>query len=70
MLELSSNIRHRMQSAYHVEDQTDRNFVPFQKLGCDLILNSNAKEDQCRVCNGNGGSCKTYKYINNEDGNG
>jgi len=41
-----------------------------EKLGCDLILNSNAKEDQCRVCNGNGGSCKTYKYINNEDGNG
>ena len=44
--------------------------MPFQKLGCDLILNSNSKEDQCRVCNGNGGSCKTYKDINKEDGDG
>lgn len=39
-----------------------------EKLGCDLILNSNAKEDKCRVCNGNGENCKTYKDINTEDG--
>ena len=41
-----------------------------QKLGCDLILNSNAKEDKCRVCNGNGDTCRTHSGVNTEEGDG
>ncbi|XP_058965493.2 papilin isoform X2 [Pocillopora verrucosa] len=41
-----------------------------EKLGCDLILNSNAKEDKCRVCNGKGQNCKTQKGVNKEEGDG
>jgi hypothetical protein len=28
-----------------------------QRVGCDWKLNSNAIEDDCGVCDGNGGSC-------------
>lgn len=29
-----------------------------QKIGCDGIIGSSAKEDRCGVCNGDGRSCK------------
>lgn len=45
-------------------------FILLQKLGCDLILNSNANEDKCRVCNGDGENCRTHKGVNTEDGDG
>ncbi|KAL2100231.1 hypothetical protein ACEWY4_004625 [Coilia grayii] len=32
-----------------------------QKVGCDGILGSLAREDHCGVCNGNGKSCKVIK---------
>ncbi|XP_062410855.1 A disintegrin and metalloproteinase with thrombospondin motifs 19-like [Sardina pilchardus] len=32
-----------------------------QKVGCDGILGSQAREDHCGVCNGNGKSCKVIK---------
>lgn len=41
-----------------------------QKLGCDLILNSTAKEDKCRVCNGIGENCKTHKGVTTDAGDG
>ena len=41
-----------------------------QKLGCDLILNSTAKEDKCRVCNGIGENCKTHKGVTTDVGDG
>uniref|UniRef100_A0A6Q2Y151 ADAM metallopeptidase with thrombospondin type 1 motif, 17 n=1 Tax=Esox lucius TaxID=8010 RepID=A0A6Q2Y151_ESOLU len=32
-----------------------------QKIGCDGIIGSSAKEDRCGVCNGDGHSCKIIK---------
>ncbi|XP_056135377.1 A disintegrin and metalloproteinase with thrombospondin motifs 17 [Lampris incognitus] len=32
-----------------------------QKIGCDGIIGSSAKEDRCGVCNGDGRSCKIVK---------
>ncbi|XP_055731523.1 A disintegrin and metalloproteinase with thrombospondin motifs 19-like [Salvelinus fontinalis] len=32
-----------------------------QKVGCDRILSSMAREDHCGMCNGNGKSCKVIK---------
>ncbi|KAM6985144.1 A disintegrin and metalloproteinase with thrombospondin motifs 19-like [Aplochiton taeniatus] len=32
-----------------------------QKVGCDRMLGSMAREDQCGVCHGNGKSCKVIK---------
>ncbi|XP_043934338.1 A disintegrin and metalloproteinase with thrombospondin motifs 17 isoform X2 [Protopterus annectens] len=32
-----------------------------QKIGCDGIIGSEAKEDRCGVCNGDGKSCKIVK---------
>ncbi|XP_055488817.1 A disintegrin and metalloproteinase with thrombospondin motifs 19-like [Leucoraja erinacea] len=32
-----------------------------QKIGCDDVLGSSAREDHCGVCNGNGRSCKVIK---------
>ncbi|XP_072447201.1 LOW QUALITY PROTEIN: A disintegrin and metalloproteinase with thrombospondin motifs 19-like [Chiloscyllium punctatum] len=32
-----------------------------QKIGCDGMLDSSAREDHCGVCNGNGKSCKVIK---------
>ncbi|XP_012672675.2 A disintegrin and metalloproteinase with thrombospondin motifs 17 [Clupea harengus] len=32
-----------------------------QKIGCDGIIGSSAKEDRCGVCNGDGKSCKIIK---------
>lgn len=35
--------------------------LKFQKVGCDWIVDSNATQDQCGVCGGNGDSCTTIK---------
>ncbi|XP_058854884.1 A disintegrin and metalloproteinase with thrombospondin motifs 17-like isoform X1 [Acipenser ruthenus] len=32
-----------------------------QKIGCDGVIGSSAKEDRCSVCNGDGKSCKIVK---------
>ncbi|KAM9318783.1 A disintegrin and metalloproteinase with thrombospondin motifs 17 [Pholidichthys leucotaenia] len=32
-----------------------------QKIGCDGVIGSSAKEDRCGVCNGDGRSCKIVK---------
>ncbi|XP_061101931.1 A disintegrin and metalloproteinase with thrombospondin motifs 17 isoform X1 [Conger conger] len=32
-----------------------------QKIGCDGVIGSSAKEDRCGVCNGDGKSCKIVK---------
>ncbi|XP_023808685.1 A disintegrin and metalloproteinase with thrombospondin motifs 7 [Oryzias latipes] len=32
-----------------------------QTIGCDFVINSNAVEDQCGVCNGNGSTCTTVR---------
>lgn len=32
-----------------------------QKVGCDWKLDSNATEDRCGICHGDGTSCKTVK---------
>ncbi|EDO43067.1 predicted protein, partial [Nematostella vectensis] len=41
-----------------------------KSLGCDLILNSKAKEDKCRVCNGNGENCRTVRGSYYDSGEG
>lgn len=33
------------------------------KVGCDWEVNSDAEEDACGVCGGNGSACKTVKGI-------
>lgn len=39
----------------------------FQKVGCDWVFDSEAIEDKCGICNGNGQGCKhkngTYTKI-------
>ena len=38
--------------------------LPFccaQKIGCDGIIGSSAREDLCGVCNGHGHSCKIVR---------
>lgn len=32
-----------------------------QKIGCDSIIGSSAKEDRCGICNGDGKSCRIVK---------
>ncbi|XP_058060218.1 papilin [Anopheles bellator] len=34
-----------------------------QSVGCDMMLGSQAKEDKCRVCRGDGSSCKTVNGL-------
>lgn len=36
-------------------------FLTAQKIGCDGIIGSSAKEDRCGVCNGDGRSCKIVR---------
>lgn len=38
----------------------------FQHVGCDRVLGSDAKEDKCRVCGGDGSSCETIEGIFNQ----
>ena len=33
--------------------------VCFQHVGCDRVLGSDAVEDKCRVCGGDGSTCET-----------
>lgn len=35
----------------------------FQHVGCDLVVDSNAKEDICGVCQGDGSQCKTFQGL-------
>lgn len=35
-------------------------------VGCDYVINSNAKEDHCGVCRGDGSTCETIKDQYNE----
>lgn len=37
-----------------------------QHVGCDWVLNSNAQEDRCGVCHGDGSTCMTIKDQFNE----
>ncbi|PSN39708.1 hypothetical protein C0J52_17987 [Blattella germanica] len=37
-----------------------------RKVGCDWVLDSNAVEDKCGVCNGDGSTCRIYDKIFNE----
>ena len=32
-----------------------------QRVGCDFMLGSDAKEDKCRECGGDGSTCKTIE---------
>ena len=32
-----------------------------QNVGCDYEIDSNAVEDRCGICNGNGSTCETVK---------
>ncbi|XP_059610565.1 papilin isoform X4 [Phlebotomus argentipes] len=34
-----------------------------QPVGCDMMLGSDAKEDKCRKCDGDGSSCKTVSGV-------
>ncbi|XP_055618805.1 papilin isoform X1 [Toxorhynchites rutilus septentrionalis] len=34
-----------------------------QAVGCDMMLGSNAKEDKCRVCRGDGSGCRTVTGV-------
>ena len=38
----------------------------FQHVGCDYVINSNAKEDHCGVCRGDASTCETIKDQYNE----
>ncbi|XP_022252622.1 papilin-like [Limulus polyphemus] len=38
-----------------------------EPVGCDMILGSNAKEDKCRVCGGDGSSCRTVTGVVSDD---
>uniref|UniRef100_A0A2H1V4N0 SFRICE_005771 n=1 Tax=Spodoptera frugiperda TaxID=7108 RepID=A0A2H1V4N0_SPOFR len=59
--------RHKL----HVVDGTRCNDDSFdvcvngvcQHVGCDMMLGSNAKEDKCRQCRGNGTSCYTTEGL-------
>lgn len=42
-------------------------FFIFKPVGCDLMLGSSAREDQCRRCNGDGNSCKTVEGTLTQD---
>lgn len=33
--------------------------ISLQSVGCDLILGSDAEEDKCRICGGDGSTCNT-----------
>jgi len=37
-----------------------------QHVGCDRVLGSDAKEDKCRVCGGDGSSCETVEGVFNQ----
>ena len=42
-----------------------------QEVGCDFGINSNAVEDRCGVCLGDGSSCETvYNLFNEGEGFG
>lgn len=38
----------------------------FQHVGCDNILGSDAREDRCRVCGGDGSTCDAIEGFFND----
>lgn len=40
--------------------------VCVQHVGCDKILGSDAREDRCRVCGGDGSSCEAIEGVFND----
>ena len=38
-----------------------------QRVGCDRVLGSDAVEDKCRVCGGDGSGCETVRGVINID---
>lgn len=37
-----------------------------QKVGCDWVVDSDAKEDDCGICQGDGSTCDTIKGVYNK----
>lgn len=44
-----------------------RAFFSRQPVGCDMMLGSDAKEDACRECGGNGTDCNTIQGLFDND---
>ena len=42
------------------------NILCFQHVGCDNILGSDAREDRCRVCGGDGSTCDAIEGFFND----
>lgn len=42
------------------------NILYFQHVGCDNILGSDAREDRCRVCGGDGSTCDAIEGFFND----
>lgn len=65
-------MRETLQKNYVDSDAINHNpvkiFVPIcsQHVGCDNILGSDAKEDRCRVCGGDGSTCEAIEGFFND----
>jgi hypothetical protein len=45
--------------------------ISFQRVGCDWEVDSDAKEDRCGICHGDGSQCETRKGLySKRDGSG
>lgn len=55
----------------HIERVTiefhDKSFLARQHVGCDMMLGSDAKEDACRECGGDGSDCNTVTGLFDTD---
>lgn len=57
------NVTHLLQSKQYLLSLSDL----FSKhVGCDNILSSDAKEDRCRMCGGDGSTCETTEGLFND----
>jgi len=45
----------------------DKSFLARQHVGCDMMLGSDAKEDACRECGGDGSDCNTVTGLFDTD---
>ena len=45
----------------------DKSFLTRQHVGCDMMLGSDAKEDACRECGGDGSDCNTVTGLFDTD---
>lgn len=43
------------------------NFFVVQHVGCDMLLGSDAREDACRECGGDGSDCNTVTGVFDTD---